>query len=174
MIDIRIEKQARSFLSKHGVTKPSVPVEEIATAEGIQIIRSNAEATESGFLLRSAGVAVIGLNSRNTRRRQRFTIAHELGHWLLHDGRPLIVDHTVRINKRDPVASAGTDDEEIQANAFGAALLMPADLVRESVEREVALRMPTRDDLTSRLAVKFDVSHEAISIRLINLGIYTA
>lgn len=174
MIDKSLEDQAADFLAKHDLNRIPIPVEGLAEAEGIQIVRSQAEATESGFLLRANGAAIIGLNSRNTRRRQRFTIAHELGHWLLHDGRPLIVDHTVRMNKRDKVASAGYDFEEIQANAFAAALLMPANAIQSCVERETSLRIPSRDQLTSRLADEFDVSHEAMSIRLINLGIYTA
>lgn len=174
MIEQRLEGRASDFLAKHKVDSLPVPVEDLAEAEGIQIVRSQAEATESGFLLRANGMAIIGLNSRNTRRRQRFTIAHELGHWLLHEGRPLIVDHTVRMNKRDAVASAGTDHEEIQANAFAAALLMPVSAIQHSVEREISLQIPSRDQLTSRLADEFDVSHEAMSIRLINLGIYTA
>ncbi len=174
MIRSRIESSASSFLAKHGIATAPVPVEEIARSEGIQVIRSTAAASEAGFLLRDGRHAIIGLNSRNTRRRQRFTLAHELGHWLLHEGRPLIVDHTVRINKRDSVSSAATDNEEIQANAFAAAFLMPADWVRAAVERELRAYVPSRDELTAKLAEEFDVSQEAMSIRLINLGIFTA
>lgn len=175
MINQHIEDYASKFLSKHGIEKPAVPVEELAIREGIQVIRSPAQSSESGFLLRDGPKVIIGLNSRNTSRRQRFTIAHELGHWLLHKGRTIIVDHTVRrINKRDSVSSSATDNEEIQANAFAAALLMPSHMVRYAVERELRSEIPTRDDLTSRLASEFDVSQEAMNIRLINLGIYTA
>jgi Zn-dependent peptidase ImmA (M78 family) len=156
------------------VIRPPVPVDEIAQNERITIARSSADASESGFLLRDGDVVIIGLNSRNTRRRQRFTIAHELGHWLLHEGRPIIVDHAVRINKRDQVSSAATDQEEIDANAFAAALLMPQEQVHASVQRELRMGVPSRDELTQKLANEFDVSHEAMSIRLINLGIYTA
>lgn len=174
MIKRRVEGTATSFLAKHDIASPPVPVDELARREGIQIVRSSAEPSESGFLLRDREVVIIGLNSRNTRRRQRFTVAHELGHWLLHEGRPIIVDHAVRINKRDSVSSAATDQEEIDANAFAAALLMPEEMVRAAVQRELRADIPSRDALTQKLASEFDVSHEAMNIRLINLGIYTA
>lgn len=174
MINRSVEAVADRFLHQHSVTTPAVPVEELAERENIVIVRAAAEPSESGFLLRDASRVVIGLNNRNTRRRQRFTIAHELGHWMMHEGRPIIVDHAVRINKRDDVSSGATDREEIQANAFAAALLMPKGFLDLSLKRELQLGVRSRDDLTQSLANEYDVSHEAMNIRLINLGVYTA
>jgi len=166
--------RARELLDKHGVVKPPVPVEDIAQAEGIQVVRSPASGTESGFLLRDNRRTIIGVNSLTSRRRQRFTIAHELGHWQLHDGQPLIVDHTIRINKRDSVSSAAKDWQEIQANAFAAALLMPDYLVQRAVDREQEIGIETREGLTLTLAKEFDVSTEAMGFRLINLGVFSS
>ena len=169
------DRSALELLERHGIVQPPVPVEQLARDEGIQVVRTQAAGTESGFILRDSKRTVIGINSRNSRKRQRFTIAHELGHWQLHhDGRPLIVDHTIRINKRDEVSSAATDHEEIQANAFAAALLMPDEMVQAAVKREVALGIGSRDDLVQTLADEFDVSGEAMGFRLINLGIFSS
>ncbi|MGH2892603.1 MAG: ImmA/IrrE family metallo-endopeptidase [Solirubrobacteraceae bacterium] len=169
------ERSADELLKRHGVAKPPVPVEQIARREGIQVVRTQASGTESGFLLRDNKRIVIGINSRNSRKRQRFTIAHELGHWQLHhDGRPLIVDHAIRINKRNEVSSAASDHEEIQANAFAAALLMPEEMVQSAVDRELGLGIDSRDDLIQTLADEFDVSSEAIGFRLINLGVFSS
>jgi Zn-dependent peptidase ImmA (M78 family) len=165
--------KALELLKRHGIVKPPVPVEDLARDEGIQVVRTQASGTESGFILRDGRRIVIGINSRNSRKRQRFTIAHELGHWQLHDGQ-LIVDHTIRINKRDEVSSAAKDYEEIQANAFAAALLMPEEMIQAAVEREVGLGINSRDDLIQALANEFDVSSEAMGFRLINLGVFSS
>ncbi len=69
-----------------------------------------------------------------------------------------------------------TDAEEIMANAFAAALLMPAELIFSNLKQYVATigktdRILSRDDLITQLARAFDVSTEAMGYRLINLGI---
>jgi len=168
------DRSAVELLKRHGITRPPVPVEEIARTEGIQVVRTQASGAESGFILRDGRRTVIGINSRNAPKRQRFTIAHELGHWRLHEGRSLIVDHTIRINRRNEVSSAATDSEEIDANAFAAALLMPEELIQVAVDREQSLGVESRDDLIQTLASEFDVSTEAMGYRLINLGVFSS
>jgi Zn-dependent peptidase ImmA (M78 family) len=55
----------------------------------------------SGILFRDGEHHVIGVNSAHPLARQRFTIAHELGHRALHPGRELILDVPVRVNLMD-------------------------------------------------------------------------
>ncbi|MEC3978137.1 ImmA/IrrE family metallo-endopeptidase [Amycolatopsis sp. H20-H5] len=171
MIDQTVEQHAWSLLVRHGIDRPPVQVEGIAQAEGIQVIRTASSGNESGFLLRDGQRTVIGLNSKNPGRRQRFTVAHELGHWKLHQGKPLIVDHAIKINKRDDLSSAATDREEIDANAFAAALLMPQSFVHAALNAEVAAGVPTVERLLNSLADQFLVSIEAMRWRLVNLGL---
>jgi Zn-dependent peptidase ImmA (M78 family) len=175
----REEALAYELLKKYGVHKPPVPVEDIAKGEGAIIVRQHFEGSESGFTLRNDHQAIIGVNTRTSHKRQRFTIAHEIGHLKLGDGKPLIVDHSVRVDMRNDVSSIGTDAQEIAANAFGAALLMPHDFVighvkRFAAEIERTGRVLTRDQLVADLAREFDVSTEAMGFRLINLGILAA
>jgi Zn-dependent peptidase ImmA (M78 family) len=66
---------------------------------------------------------------------QRFTIAHELGHRALHPGHELILDVPVRFNMRDGTSGTATDLEEIEANAYAAALLIPARMIREQISQ---------------------------------------
>lgn len=167
------DRSADELLNRHGIAKPTVPVEDLARDEGIQVVRTQASGDESGFILRDGRRTIIGINSRNSRRRQRFTIAHELGHWLLHEGR-LIVDHTIRINRRDKVSNAATDRQEVEANAFAAALLMPEEFVQVSVDRELSFGTDSRERLIQALANEYDVSSEAMGFRLINLGIFSS
>lgn len=172
----RRETKPSELLRKYQVLAPPVPVEEIARGEGAQIARHRFDGWESGFILRDGHQVIIGVNTRTSRRRQRFTIAHEIGHLLLHEG-TLIVDHAVRINWRDDISGMATDTEEIQANTFAAELLMPRDFIIDSVVKYIDEagkrnnRAMSHEDLIARLARVFDVSAEAMSYRLINLGI---
>jgi Zn-dependent peptidase ImmA (M78 family) len=79
----------------------------------------------------------------------------------------LFIDRYVAF--RNDESSAGNDWQEIEANAFGAALLMPAELVREEIKQR-KLVLDDEDDL-STLAKQFHVSPAAMSYRLINLGL---
>ena len=167
-------KEAERLLQRHGIAEPPVPVEHIAVAEGVQIARNHFSGSESGCALRNGHARMIGVNTATGHRRQRFTIAHELGHLLLHEGKPIIVDHSVRINRRDGRSSLGTDHEEIQANSFAAELLMPREMVVRRVIASLDEGGVTRDQLIARLSREFDVSGEAIGYRLINLGILAA
>jgi Zn-dependent peptidase ImmA (M78 family) len=149
-------------------------VEQIAVACGIQVVRTAADWQESGFLLRDDSRTIIGINSKNSPRRQRFTIAHELGHWMLHKGKPLIVDQSVMINKRNDVSSKATDEEEIAANQFAAELLMPHSLILNAVHQLLTSGVGSREELVTTLARNFDVSGEAMGWRLINLGVLSS
>jgi Zn-dependent peptidase ImmA (M78 family) len=173
VIDSAIEQQAQILLERHRIVRPPVPVGQLALAESVQVLRSRSAGEESGFLLRDRGRTIIGVNSKNSDRRQRFTIAHSLGHWQLHAGRPLTVDHLVRLGNRKEVSSSATDREEMEANAFAAALLMPGALTEATVQRELSHGVKTIEQLTKLLADEFDVSAAAVSCRLVSLGIIT-
>ena len=169
------EQAAENLLRRYCVASPPVPIEDIAHAEGATIVRHRFEGSESGFALRDNGRWIIGINTSTSPRRQRFSIAHELGHLLLHEGKPLFVDHSVLISKRDELSSLGTDVQEIEANRFAAAILMPRDLVISKLREELELATTdSRDELIARVARAFMVSTEAMGYRLINLSIISA
>ncbi|MEX5635828.1 ImmA/IrrE family metallo-endopeptidase [Parafrankia sp. FMc2] len=169
-----VDQAVARLIERCGISEPPVPVEQIAISLGIQVVRSAGEWSESGFLLRDDKRTIIGVNSRNSAKRQRFTIAHELGHWSLHEGKPLIVDQSVMINKRDDVSSQATDQEEIEANRFAAQLLMPRTFVVGALKRLELSSIGSRDELISILAKAFNVSNEAMGWRLINLGVLSS
>lgn len=168
----QIEERAAKLLADHGISKIPIPVERIAFDEDIQIARVQFDGSESGFAMSNGGVRIIGVNQSNHPRRQRFTIAHELGHLFLHHGPgdSLTVDHFVRLNFRDKVSSMATNEQEIQANAFAAALLMPRQFVTDEVDSADGVGL-SADKLVQVLAGRFDVSKDAMSFRLINLGL---
>src|SRR6266567_641373 len=102
-------------------------------------------------------------------RRRRVTVGQECGHLELHRGRALILDTSVRIDFRDRVSSQATDREEMEANRFAAALLMPEQMVVEAAT--AAPRDP--EELVRSLARRFKVIEAAMGYRLINLGLLT-
>lgn len=165
------ETEAARLLRELEITRPPTPVERIARSLKIRVSKEPFEGNVSGMLTRVGKRAVIGVNSWQSPTRQRFTVAHELGHFVLHPAKPTFIDH-VRVDYRDERSQAGTHRQEIEANSFAAALLMPEDLVREHVRRQLRLGSdPTGDELVVSLAARFNVSPEAMSHRLTNLGI---
>jgi Zn-dependent peptidase ImmA (M78 family) len=175
MASTKAESIAARLLDEHGITAPPIDIEDIAAVEGALVVRNHFPGLESGFALREGTKWIIGVNTATSPRRQRFTIAHELGHLLLHQGKPLITDYSIYVNRRDETSSLGTEREEIEANAFAAAILMPREFVVAELQRELDLsEVASRDELIARLARTFRVSAEAMGYRLVNLNIITA
>jgi Zn-dependent peptidase ImmA (M78 family) len=166
---------AASLLRSFEMHQIPINVDEIARRAGVNVVRQQfADGEVSGMLFREEGKqSVIGVNASQAATRQRFTLAHELGHWQLHPGRVVILDRPVRINRRDSVSSMATDREEIEANDFAANLLMPEEAVRSQLEELPPTLRHDSDVCTSWLAEKFDVSSAAMGFRLINLGLAT-
>src|SRR5437899_2188285 len=79
-----IDEKANALLREHGVTEPATPVRRLARALGATIREVEGDSELSGMLFRDGETLVIGVNTLHHRHRQRFTIAHELGHLVLH------------------------------------------------------------------------------------------
>jgi Zn-dependent peptidase ImmA (M78 family) len=168
----KAERAARKLLDDFGVSAPPVPVEEIARQLGARLLFEHFGPDVSGILYRDETNAVIGLNATHAKTRQRFTIAHEIGHLHLHEGRPMFVDRSVRIDRRDANAALGLDPEEIDANNFAAALLMPQDMILTAVTQLSPIQgVAGMEEMIRRLANRFDVSPQAMEYRLANLGL---
>lgn len=133
----------------------------IAGALGVRVVATDLPSGISGEIRPDPdhpGNFVIKVNRNDSSRRQRFTVAHEIGHFLLH---------------RDEIGNGITDDvlyrstlsdrREAQANRIAADLLMPQQLVDEWLERAKTLKV---DNVVGFLADKFNVSEAAMKIRL--------
>ncbi len=166
----RAAEVAREVLADAGVAQPPVPVQEIAVAQGAELSYEPFRGGISGMLYRDDDRQVIGVNASHAVTRQRFTIAHELGHLLLHERRKLIVDSHIYL--RDDRSSMGTHEEEVDANAFAAELLMPEAIVRSEAEALIEEKPAmSASQLVRHLAKTFQVSEQAMEIRLGSLMI---
>jgi Zn-dependent peptidase ImmA (M78 family)/transcriptional regulator with XRE-family HTH domain len=154
------EQAANQVLQTLGRTRPPIDVLAVARDLGIAVFSRPFPSALSALLLRHGKNAFVGVNSHQAPVRQHFSVAHELGHFVLHHRDHHFIDYGV------PQAVEGelpgySWQHERAANQFAAELLMPADVLREDA----------RTTSLSRLARRYDVSQEAMGFRLANLGL---
>lgn len=163
-----IRAQATAVLRNLGVEEPPIPIELLAHRLSAQIIYAPYEGDMSGILFRDADRTIIGVNAQHAKARQRFTIAHEIGHLILHTSKEFYIDRGFAVRLRDETSAQATDVEEIEANTFAAELLMPARMLKRDIgERVLDFE---GDDFISELAARYRVSLQAMTFRLTNLG----
>ena len=131
----------------------------IARALGLEVYKVGGWPNDLSGMIRkdaerggSSGYAIF-VNATHHERRRRFTIAHEIAHFILHDH--LIGDGI----SDDALYRSGLSGAvEAQANRYAADILMPWHLVNAEIE--------SGNDTLPGLARKFNVSQSAMSIRL--------
>lgn len=172
-----IRAKVETLLAELNITKPQVPVQDIAKRHGIDVrIQPIDDDSVSGFLARLPGRhAVIGVNATHSEKRRRFTIAHELGHFFLHgeQGQQEVhIDRTRQfaVKLRSAASSRGDDAEEIEANQFAAELLMPTRFIERDFARH-SFDLSDDDETVSAMADQYGVSTQAMSYRLAYLGL---
>ena len=111
---------------------------------------------QSGQLCYNDGIWNISINSLHNKKRQRFTLAHEIGHYILHKEKNSEFKDTIMF--RNEVL----DPMEYKANEFAGELLMPENNLREYIKNG------TRN--IGELANIFGVSAAAMKYRIISLG----
>jgi Zn-dependent peptidase ImmA (M78 family) len=167
------ETAALEVLQRAGATTPPIDVESIAKHLLLVVKFDALPDGVSGMLPRRDDLALVAVNAAHPEHRQRFTIAHEIGHFMLHRG--VFIDTTTRINERVSRTRSkslmGLDTDEVQANAFAAELLMPSDMLEH--EFMVRLRSGSRvvSAIVASLAERFNVSAQAMEIRLKVIGV---
>ena len=152
----KAQSLAESIISDYQITDPVVPVHDIAATKGLSIkVIPMPEKLKgvSGFF--DPKEKTIYVNGDDVPRRQMFTVAHELGHFLLeHDPK----EYGVLL--RFPEVN-GKDASEQEANCFAANLLVPELMLRD-VMKKYSL---TKEHL-STLAKLFGVSKAVMRYRL--------
>jgi Zn-dependent peptidase ImmA (M78 family)/transcriptional regulator with XRE-family HTH domain len=155
---------AEQLLATAGTTHAPVDVYDLARRCGVRVVVYDFANMVDGLLVQLDDGPAIGLDeSRDYEHRRRFTLAHELGHYLLKHTATFYVDF------HDAGASAEQSPHynwrnERAANEFAANLLMPADLVRKAYKR---------NNSVVGLAQQFQVSKPAMGFRLSSLGLRT-
>ena len=164
----KAQKIADDVLREHGVQQPPVDVLALAQEHGIHVVFQELDDNISGMLVETGHETVIGVNARHHENRQRFTLAHELAHARLHANNPTVYVDGMMVHLRAQGAHEPAPIE-VEANAFAAALLMPEDFLRADLSDRTADMF---DEIAvKRLARRYKVSVQALTIRLMELGL---
>jgi Zn-dependent peptidase ImmA (M78 family) len=166
--------KASDLLRKSGAYSLPVDLNAVAKYLKIRILYEDFEDNISGLLVVKNGKHAIGVNKNHHPNRQRFTIAHEIGHFVLHHKDGEHRKNDIHIDKKWAYFRAAGHGQEIdaqewQANQFAADLLMPEELVKQSIKKS-ALNLTDDFDIY-QLAPMLQVSEQALTIRLVHLGI---
>lgn len=163
-----IHNEVDELLAKFKFANPPIPVDEIAKSLKISLMYADLDDEVSGLLIKKANKCYIAINENHHPNRQRFSIAHELGHYKLHMSRDksFFIDRSVYY--RNHAAHSGQNNEEIEANRFAAELLMPKKLVL-AVLNQFSHELSDSDLV--KVANKFFVSQQAMKFRLAGLGL---
>lgn len=140
--------------------RPPIDVAAVISACNIRFTEEVMPDALSGLVVVVDDTPIIAVRQQDPPRRRRFTAAHELGHVLLVHHDTFHVDLTTA----EGVPPNYNWRHERAANDFAAALLMPAALLRKDVTTTVQVSIRA-------LADRFEVSEQAMSIRLTALGI---
>lgn len=162
-----ISQKVDYLLERFGVKRPPVPVESITKKLGVILCPLPAEDEISGAIIRKDGRTVIAVNPAHHSNRQRFTIAHELGHLFLHEQLGEHVDQNFRVAWRKASSLSGVNWVEIEANRFAAELLIPTKFLKRDLDSLESIDIRT----VAVLANRYGVSKDAMKFRLTNLGI---
>lgn len=171
MLNKRIENLASSILSELNMVSAPIDIKSIAKKKGATLKPYDLGEKISGMLIVKNSDGIISYNPSESLVRQRFTIAHELGHFLLHKKtQDVFVDKQFQVHFRDENSTTGQDIQELEANAFAAAILMPKELLITEIRKH---RFDLGDEFALKeLAKLFNVSLQAMSFRMANLGLF--
>lgn len=165
-------RKAKAICEKYDVKTYPVNIVSICENEGITVFEEYLPEEVSGFIViqeenfMNYGTGhVIVVNRLDSARRRRFTIAHELAHFLLHK-----TEESPLFAHRDAGQNGGIETE---ANFCASNVLMPENLVKQVVKQVYRKYngYPPSYIITEEVADAFVVSKPAVEVRLNQLGI---
>lgn len=149
---------AERLLQSYGVTRPNeIDLETIAYGLGAQIKYRPLEGCEAR-IVGTGNSAIISVNSSSGIPRQRFSIAHELGHWKYHRGKQL----DCRADNADIYKQNSSAYERI-ADDYAANLILPSYLLRPILKTHAYFSF----SLIQNVAKEFSASFTATAIRIV-------
>ncbi|OCH53647.1 ImmA/IrrE family metallo-endopeptidase [Vibrio sp. ZF57] len=154
----KITEDQRRVISATHDSYP-VAVGKITKAFGIVLKKATLEGNLAGEIKEVAGTVTIRVNSHDVKARQRYTIAHEIAHFLLHS-------HLLKDGIQDtPLYRSHLSNKiEREADALAADILMPMDIVQALMKENAKEHKGER--LYEVVAESLEVSKTALKIRL--------
>lgn len=164
MLIHEIIEKVEALRKQYSLDSVPVNLSKLLEGENIKVIdrdftkhEEQASKSISGMLYIDNDSKFILVNERDNPRRKNFTIAHELGHYYLHYDKD---------SKSEVFVSFRGDSNptETEANRFAAELLLPDDKVKMEYGSAIF-------PMVSYLADKFNVSEQAMGIKLEQMGL---
>lgn len=155
------ERKAKEILARYGVDAPEhIRVRDIAFDLGAGVVEGPLHGA-AARLVRAGGVAVIRVSDHELYEgRKRFSIAHELGHYVLGHGQTSDMVCT----DKDMISALKDGSKESEANAFAGELLLPTNLVAKGCDVKKVSLGPVRE-----LATRFRTSLTATVLKFVRL-----
>jgi Zn-dependent peptidase ImmA (M78 family) len=119
---IKAKQEASKIIEQFGIIRPEhIRVKDIAVALGVTNVIEGSLDSAAASLVTIGNQTIIRISDSETNTgRQRFSIGHELGHFVLGHGHTL---HKICSDRE--INSWYGGGEEVQANTFAAELLLP-------------------------------------------------
>lgn len=165
---------AFQMVSNAKITKAPVDVDLIAKYCNVKIEKTDLGGDVTGLLVAHGDFATIAYNPDQSDQRRRFTIAHELGHFVLHrdaESDTVFVDKDFIVKYRSNKMYSDLElRQEQEANTFAASLLMPKEFILDEITSP-KLKNLSEQAVIPKLAQIFNVSVPAMTFRLTNLNL---
>ena len=154
----------RKTLVRDGMISLPIDVKKIADALDLEVQRLPLESGTDGLLVKDEqyGKFKAVVDSAARSHRARFTLAHEIGHFVKDYQNFPESEIAGIVEKRDDMSSTGQDPNEVWANSFAAYLLMPSGIVKQFWAENVPVE---------KIADILNVSMSSLGHRLENLGL---
>ena len=148
------------LLEELGITEPrEILIEAIAEHCRATIVYEPLDGCQAR-ILGAGDRAIITVNTRSPRERQRFSAAHELGHWMRDRGKVAFA-----CTDQSFVREWGDENPERNANRYAAGVLLPSKMFQTAAQN-----MPPTFASVQELAATFVTSRTATALRLVELG----
>ena len=149
-----ITNRAENILKQYSNAMYPIAIVDIAEKLGLIVKKAQFSKTDIAGMLNRQDKTIYVAESDNMGRR-RFSIAHEIGHYVLHEDEKYI-------SYRDNISTLGFDIKEVEANFFAANLLMPEKEIKALYNANYTLE---------NMSHYFAVSRAAVGFRLKSLGL---
>lgn len=160
-------KIALGILEQFGIDNPiDTSIEDIVYALNVPLKYSKLSNCD-GRIIHEGSKSIIVINdSNNFKTRRNFTIAHELGHYLMHRGDLILhLDDTTTTSWNNTQSNNKLSRQEAEANTFASEILLPTHLFKDEV-----FEKPFSPNLIRLISDKYQVSRSSVIYRFLEIG----
>lgn len=156
------QAEAARIWQLYGYAHPrELVLEDLAYAMGVVVVEGPLDASDARLVRKGKRGLVRIKETIPEPGRKRFALAHELGHWVMHEK----ISQILACTSEDMVSQYKTSPPEIEASYFASALILPEALFAERIKHST----PTYK-LLSKLAEEFQTSLTATAVRYVELS----